>query len=62
MGGVGVQELLLIFIIFPAIFLAMRFVLLWYWKVDKILENQQKQIDLLVQLVKQSAKGEKEGL
>ncbi|MFD2599300.1 hypothetical protein ACFSQ3_10070 [Sphingobacterium corticis] len=28
-----------------AIFLLFRSIFLWYWKVDKILENQQKQID-----------------
>lgn len=33
------------------IFLAIRAIVLWYWKIDTIVENQQKQIQLLTQLV-----------
>lgn len=33
------------------IFLALRAIVLWYWKIDKIVGNQQKQIDLLNELV-----------
>ena len=36
------------------IFLAIRAILLWYWKIDTIVDNQQKQIDLLQEIAKNS--------
>ncbi|WP_166333934.1 hypothetical protein [Sphingobacterium chungjuense] len=45
---IGVLELfqmLLILAVYVIVFLLLRKVFLWYWKVDQILENQQKQIE-----------------
>jgi hypothetical protein len=54
--GLGLQELLVIlfsigFLIL--IFLASRAFFLWYWKVNVIIENQERQIDLLSKLVQE---------
>lgn len=35
------------------IFLAIRAIILWYWKIDTIVLNQEKQIALLRELVNQ---------
>lgn len=40
----GIAILLFVFFFLRAFFL-------WYWKVDRIIENQEKQIDLLSKLV-----------
>jgi hypothetical protein len=54
MGGVGFQELV-IFLIGVAIcflfFLLIRAIVLWYWKIDKIVENQQIQIRILQEVL-----------
>lgn len=34
------------------IFFVLRSVLLWYWKVDRIVENQERQIELLTAIYK----------
>jgi len=39
------------FAIMLGIFLAIRAIVLWYWKIDTIVDNQQKQIVLLSQLI-----------
>lgn len=51
---IGTQEIIVI-IVFVLIFFAFRAVMLWYWKVDVIVANQQKQIDLLTDLLKQKS-------
>jgi hypothetical protein len=51
MGGIGVPELLLI-LIFPLIlFFVLRQLMLWYWKINVLIENQQKQTFLLEQQI-----------
>lgn len=37
---------------FIALFMAFRGVLLWYWKIDKIVENQVEQNKLLTEIKK----------
>jgi hypothetical protein len=54
LGGIGLQEILALVIII-LIFWAIRALLHWYWKVDIIVANQQKQIDLLTELIKQQS-------
>ena len=52
--GLGLQEffgILLTFGFFVLVFLALRTLLLWYWKVNIIIENQEKQIALLSRLI-----------
>lgn len=52
--GVGFQEIfILIFIpaFFFGIFLAVRAIMLWYWKINTIVDNQQAQIKLLQELL-----------
>lgn len=58
LGGVGFQEIiaaLLVFIFFIAIticfFLLIRALVLWYWKITTIVENQQKQNKLLSEIL-----------
>jgi hypothetical protein len=41
------------------IFLALRAILLWYWKVDIIVKNQEEQIRLLNELLIQTIKNNK---
>lgn len=36
------------------LFMLIRFILLWYWRVNEIVENQEQQIDLLRQILEQS--------
>lgn len=49
-------EQILVLVVFVVIFFAVRAVMLWYWKIDVIVMNQQKQIDLLTELIKQKSK------
>ncbi len=52
--GLGMGEifgLLLSLAIFILIFLALRGLFLWYWKINLMILNQEKQIDLLRKLV-----------
>lgn len=54
LASIGAQELIILLVI-PivsiAIFLAMRALVLWYWKIEKIVDNQQVQIRLLQDLI-----------
>jgi hypothetical protein len=54
LGTVGAQELL-VFLLMLAIsiglFLALRALVLWYWKIDKLVTNQEIQNGLLRNLV-----------
>ncbi|HTJ53231.1 MAG TPA: hypothetical protein VL443_27440 [Cyclobacteriaceae bacterium] len=51
MSGIGSAEILISFILFTGlsilVFLALRVFVLWYWKVNDIVTNQEKQIKLL---------------
>jgi len=51
MSGMGSTEILISFILFTGLsillFLALRFFVLWYWKVNDIVANQEKQVKLL---------------
>lgn len=38
--------------VFILLFLFLRAIILWYWRIDTIIENQEKQINLLTQLLK----------
>lgn len=38
------------------IFLALRQIMLWYWKVDTIIQNQEKQIELMEEQIKAQSK------
>ena len=54
LGGVGFQELFLVFFIIALIillFLALRALVLWYWKITAIVENQQQQNKLLSEIL-----------
>jgi hypothetical protein len=54
LGNVGFQELIVFLIIIAiciCIFLALRALVLWYWKVDRIVTNQEIQNRLLQDLV-----------
>jgi hypothetical protein len=53
-AGVGWQELLSVVVfaaIFAGIFLALRAMFLWYWKVDTMVRNQEIQIQLLTEIL-----------
>lgn len=50
LGGVGFQELFLVLFII-LLFLALRAIVLWYWKVTVIVENQQQQNKLLAEIL-----------
>jgi hypothetical protein len=53
-NGVGFQELMLFLLVIAiciGVFLALRALMLWYWKVDRIVDNQQSQIKLLQELL-----------
>ena len=52
--GVGAQEIavVILFLAVPTLlFLILRSVMLWYWKIDTLVNNQQKQIKLLSDLL-----------
>lgn len=49
--GLSLIELIIVLAIFIAIFLALRNVMLWYWKVNAIVKNQETIIDLLNKLL-----------
>jgi hypothetical protein len=54
LAGVGFQELIvLLFMLgfFVGIIVAIRGFFLWYWKVNDIVANQERQINLLKELV-----------
>jgi hypothetical protein len=54
MSAFGAQEIVMLFIIlsiFVGIFLAFRAIALWYWKIDTLVKNQEKQINLLIDLI-----------
>ena len=54
LAGVGFQELVAVFLtlgICILIFLTLRALMLWYWKINSIVENQEEQIKLLKELV-----------
>jgi hypothetical protein len=54
------QDLIIIFPIFLIIaFLVCRAILLWYWKVDVIVKNQEEQIRLLNELLIQTIRNNK---
>lgn len=42
-----------IIILCIVLFFALRFLFLWYWKVDDLVKNQEKQIELLESIIKQ---------
>jgi hypothetical protein len=54
MSPLGAQELSFVILsaaLFVGIFLALRSLFLWYWKVNTIVKNQEIQIKLLTELV-----------
>ncbi len=54
LSGVGFQEIFIVLLIigfFFGIFLAIRAIMLWYWKINTIVDNQQMQIRLLQDLL-----------
>lgn len=56
LGNVGGGEIMLLLFtlgFFLLLFLALRALLLWYWKVNIIIENQEKQIHLLSKLAQE---------
>jgi len=58
--GVGFQEIIILIITLAfcfGIFIAIRAVMLWYWKINTIVENQQTQIKLLQDLLSAFNKG-----
>lgn len=56
--GLGLHELLVLFFtigFFVLVFLACRSLLLWYWKINVIVENQEKQIVLLNKIIERGS-------
>jgi len=51
-NGGSIIVLLIALAILILVFLLVRSILLWYWKIDTIVENQEKQIELLKALNK----------
>lgn len=49
------STLYIIFISFIVVvlFLALRLIFLWYWKIDTLVENQEKQIAILKEILKE---------
>jgi hypothetical protein len=59
LAGFGLQEILGLFFFFVVIallFIAIRSLVLWYYKIDTILQNQEKQIALLSELLSEARK------
>jgi len=59
LNGVGFQELFALVLIIGfclMLFLTLRAVVLWYWKINEIVNNQQQQIRLLTDLLKETRK------
>lgn len=52
----GLMSFALVVMICGGLFLALRAVVLWYWKVDTIVANQEKQIHLLRALLEKLPK------
>jgi hypothetical protein len=50
-GPQSIAILLLFFTIVIGIFLLIRWFMLWYWKVNTIVENQEKSNDLLLKIL-----------
>jgi hypothetical protein len=54
LSGFGFQEIFIVLFVigfFFGIFLAIRAIMLWYWKINTIVDNQQMQIRLLQDLL-----------
>jgi hypothetical protein len=51
-GAGEIASLLMIVGICLLIFLAIRAIMLWYWKIDTIVDNQETQIQLLNSILK----------
>jgi hypothetical protein len=47
MGGIGTPELILILVVPLILFFIFRQIMLWYWKITVLIENQQRQTALL---------------
>lgn len=46
-------NVILVAFIFVVLFLALRLVFLWYWKIDTLVQNQEKQIAILREILKE---------
>lgn len=49
--GIGSTEWVVIVVLSILLFVAIRSLMLWYWKIDTIVTNQQRQIKLLQDLL-----------
>ncbi len=63
MSAFGLQEIIMLLIVpifWIIVLLILRVFFLWYWKVNVIVENQEKQIKLLTELLAANRPGSKE--
>lgn len=63
MSVFGLQEMIMLLIVpifWIVVLLILRVFFLWYWKVNVIVENQEKQIKLLTELLAANLPGSKE--
>jgi len=63
MSVFGLQEIIMLLIVpifWIVVLLILRVFFLWYWKVNVIVENQEKQIKLLTELLAANLPGSKE--
>lgn len=57
-GGGGLLIALVSIIVAIGIALLIREIVMWYWKINQIVENQEEEIRLLKELVKKSSSKE----
>jgi hypothetical protein len=50
--GITLNFLFIAFIV-VVLFLALRLIFLWYWKIDTLVKNQEEQITILRQILKE---------
>lgn len=48
--GNAILAIIFVFSISLGIFLVIRFILLWYWRINEIVENQQQQLNALLRI------------
>ena len=51
-AGLGIVQFLIVAAVCLGLFLLLRFVMLWYWRVDEIVKNQEKQNQLLESILR----------
>lgn len=51
-AGLGMVQFLIVAAVCLGLFLLLRFVMLWYWRIDELVKNQEQQNVLLSQILR----------